>query len=146
MWAHYADGHRGFCIEYERTPLNDLGNESCCRVDYLDEAFARFAGLDFFRQPTRVLKRILTSKSRSWHREHEWRLVRMWPTAPTDRGCRLDARIVSVTFGLNMPRRDALTIVRLLHRIENIQFFEMTTPQETLTLIPTPFRFEEGEL
>lgn len=146
MWAHYADGHRGFCIEYERTPANDLGNEGCYRVEYLDEAFSRFAGLDFFREPKRVLKRILTSKSKSWHREHEWRLVRMWPTAPKDRGCRLDARVVSVIFGLNMPRRDALTIVRLLYRIENIQFFEMTTPQETLTLIPMPFRFEEGEL
>jgi Protein of unknown function (DUF2971) len=144
MWAHYADGHRGFCIEYERNLENDLGKDGCSRVEYVDQAFSVFAGLDFFKQPVTVLKRILTSKARSWYRECEWRLIRT--CVPIDRGYRLNARIVSVTFGLRMPRRDALTIVRLLRKIKDIQFFEMTTLQEKLALIPMPFRFSEDEV
>lgn len=146
MWAHYADGHRGFCIEYQRTLENDLGSDGCCRVEYVDQAFSMFAGLDFFKQPIPVLKRILASKADSWCREREWRLIRMWDTVPSDRGYRLDARIESVIFGLRMPRRDALTIVRLLRKIEDIQFFEMTTLQEKLALIPMPFRFSDDEV
>jgi hypothetical protein len=146
MWAHYADGHRGFCIEYERNLENDLGNDGCFRVEYVDQAFSMFAGLDFFKQPHSVLKRILTSKAESWFREREWRLIRMSKTVPIDRGFRLNARIVSVTFGLRMPRRDALTIVRLLRKIKDTQFFEMTTLQEKLALIPMPFRFSEDEV
>ena len=28
MWAHYADSHRGFCIEFERSPYNILGRDA----------------------------------------------------------------------------------------------------------------------
>lgn len=146
MWAHYADGHRGFCIEYERKPENDLGDQGCHRVEYVDQAFSTFACLDFFQEPISVLKKILTRKSQSWDREHEWRLIRMWDSASIERGYRLSARIVSVVFGLRMPRRDALTIVRLLQHLPDIQFFEMTTLQEQLALIPMPFHFAEDEV
>ena len=146
MWAYYADGHRGFCIECERTPENDLGNEGCSQVEYVDQAFSTFAALDFFQKPKSVLKKILTRKAQSWNREHEWRLIRMWGSAPIDRGYRLSARIVSVVFGLRMPRRNALTIVRLLRNLPDIQFFEMTTLQEQLALIPMPFHFSEDEV
>lgn len=70
----------------------------------------------------------------------------MWKAAPTDRGHRLNARIMSITFGLNMPRRDALTIVRAIRKKRDVQFFEMTTLQEELVLIPMPFHFSEDEL
>jgi hypothetical protein len=26
MWSHYADGHTGFCIEFERSEINPTGN------------------------------------------------------------------------------------------------------------------------
>lgn len=147
MWAHYADGHRGFCVEYERTPDNELGDPAgCVRVDYADQAFSVFADLDFFRDPKRVLKQVLATKAVSWRREREWRLVRMWKAAPTDRGHRLNARVMSVTFGLNTPRRDALTIVRALRKKGNVEFFTMATPQEKLVLNPMPFHFSEDEL
>ncbi|MGC9976036.1 MAG: DUF2971 domain-containing protein [Syntrophales bacterium] len=31
LWAHYADGHKGFCIEYVRSPENLLGNFEATR-------------------------------------------------------------------------------------------------------------------
>jgi hypothetical protein len=58
----------------------------------------------------------------------------------------LDARLLSVTFGLNMPRRNALTVVRALRKKPDVRFFEMTTLQEKLELIPMPFRFSEDEV
>jgi hypothetical protein len=77
MWAYYADGHRRFCIEYERRPDNDLGGLGCSKVIYVDPTFPILHGLDFFRQPIDVLQRVLTCKACSWSYDHEWRLIRM---------------------------------------------------------------------
>jgi Protein of unknown function (DUF2971) len=146
MWAHYADGHRGFCIEYERRPDNDLGASGCSKVIYVDPTFPIFRGLDFFRQPEDVLRGILTCKAGSWSYEHEWRLIRMWRASPGERSYRLNARILSIYFGLRMPRRDALTVIRVLRHCTGIEFYEMVTPQERLALQAAPFRFSEEEL
>lgn len=146
MWAHYADGHRGFCIEYERRPDNDLGVSDCCKVIYVDPTFPIFRALDFFREPEDVLLSILTRKARSWSYEHEWRLIRMWKGSPGERGYRLNARISSICFGLRMPRRDALTVIRLLRHCTGIEFYQMSTPQQRLALQALPFHFSDEEL
>ncbi len=36
MWSHYADAHKGICVEFERTPSNQLGSSKCCRISYRD--------------------------------------------------------------------------------------------------------------
>lgn len=144
MWAHYADGHRGFCIEYERRADNDLGSTGCSHVIYDDPAFPVFHGLDYFRQPD-VLQRILTYKARSWDYEHEWRFMRMWEGPPGERIYRLNARILSISFGIRMPRRDALTIIRALRHLTGIKYYKMAVIQGRLALQPHPFHFSEEE-
>lgn len=146
MWAHYADGHRGFCIEYERRVDNDLGSSGCLDVTYDDPAFPIFRGLDYFRQSEDVLQRILTHKARSWDYEHEWRFMRIWEELPKDRSYRLNARILSVSFGIRMPRRDSLTIIRALRHLTGIKYYEMAVIQGRLALQPQPFHFFEEEL
>lgn len=146
MWAHYANGHRGFCIEYERKAGNDLGESGCLKVIYDDPAFTIFSGLDFFRKPEDVLQRILTYKARSWQYEHEWRLIRMWKGSPGERYYRLNARILSISFGLKMPRRDALTVIKTLRHLKEIKFYQMAVIQERLALQVIPFHFSEEEL
>jgi len=146
MWAHYADGHRGFCIEYERRADNDLGSTGCSWVTYDDPTFPVFRGLDYFRQGMDVLQRILTHKARSWDYEHEWRLMRMWKGSPGERSYRLNARILSITFGIRMPRRDELTIIRILRHLTGIKYYKMAVIQGRLALQQHPFHFPEEEL
>lgn len=146
MWAHYTDGHRGFCIEYERTADNDLAEPGCLKVEYDDPAFPLFRGLDYFAQTMEVLQRVFTHKARSWGYEYEWRLIRMWKESPGERSYRLNARIVSISFGLRMPRRNALTIIRALRHHPEISYYKISVLRERLALQAGPFHFSEEEL
>lgn len=75
MWAHYADSHRGYCLELDATiqPLS-----SAYRVHYAAErpVFRLF-------DPNRIdgLERALLHKADFWTHEREWRMVR-----PTNMG------------------------------------------------------------
>ena len=148
MWAHYSGGHRGFCIEYERRQDNDLSVHNCFKVLYEDPMLPIFRGLDYFKEGMGVLLNIITYKAKSWGYEKEWRFLRMWKTSPgsEERSYRLNARILSVSFGLRMPRRDALTVIRVLRHCTGIEFYQMSTIPERLALKAVPFRFSEEEL
>jgi hypothetical protein len=71
MWSHYADNHKGFCIEY------DLQNEDNLRpfllpIIYSSELFS----IQIFEELSSVKKIGSTLiKSKEWEYESEWRLV-----------------------------------------------------------------------
>lgn len=72
MWGHYADSHRGICLEF------DSGSkflENAMRVDYEDtrpvvQVFAHEEKLDNMRKSLLV-------KSEQWKYEKEWRVVEL---------------------------------------------------------------------
>jgi len=72
MWSHYADSHRGFCLEFSTSyPPFD---EQLFQVGYEDRMptvtpSERDLG-DLF-----VLRRFLLIKAREWRYEKEWRVV-----------------------------------------------------------------------
>ena len=74
MWSHYADHHKGFCIEFERNSTNMLRGDGGKTVNYQDRR-PIIDGLDFFRDPEGVLNDILYTKAPCWCYEFEWRLV-----------------------------------------------------------------------
>ena len=54
MWSHYANQHKGFCIEFERKPESILGNDDVTkRVDYEDD----YSDIEMFDQSGKVAKR-----------------------------------------------------------------------------------------
>jgi hypothetical protein len=73
MWAHYADGHRGFCIEFDTTydPFT-----RAFPVNYSD-AFPtlnpKHILVDGQSDP---MMAIITNKSTGWSYEKEWRIFR----------------------------------------------------------------------
>lgn len=151
MWAHYADKHYGFCIEYERKPNNSLNCDNCFNVTYTEPEEAIISMLDTFFQEDEIrekaMLKILTSKVKSWSYENEWRLIRFWKDSSSlqDRWYPLGANIMSIYFGLRMPRKDALTILRILNKYTEIKFYQMTQSVERLALEPKPFFFTEEE-
>lgn len=73
MWAHYANGHTGFCIEYE---VDDEFNIPLYEVNYSNKSPSPTIGELLFSPKENFLK-ILTSKSLDWSYEKEFRLVHL---------------------------------------------------------------------
>jgi len=77
MWAHYADSHKGFCVEYRQADLEKLNVELkrveyCERPDQID-----LSALDnkFGNEEMKKVEKLLFCKSKEWSYEKEWRAL-----------------------------------------------------------------------
>ena len=80
LWAHYADNHRGICIEYD---MNDCGDkkflkDSCFKIEYVKKSdYTRDIKIhikyDTYSRNW-MLKPFLR-KSEEWNYEKEWRII-----------------------------------------------------------------------
>lgn len=96
MWAHYADGHTGFCIEFNESvlsdfPLSKTGDaNTSIKVEYLDELKYEIIEVDA-QQTTENIKRkfanAISQKHKLWEYEQEVRLISkvrdIYPFSPT---------------------------------------------------------------
>lgn len=71
MWAHYADSHKGFCIEYE---VDKDNNWNLFEVNYTTKPEAPSIEELLFC-PHQVIGRILMRKGHEWSYEKEYRLI-----------------------------------------------------------------------
>lgn len=73
MWAHYAQGHRGFCLKFDTT------NEVFSRVSPVSYSrdYPSFSPADCLirNEYCKVFDVALRTKSDSWSYEQEWRIV-----------------------------------------------------------------------
>lgn len=74
MWSHYADSHKGFCIEYEfdREMFNTHLRENKDKVVFIDK-IKYSSSIDMKNNPSML--RALLEKSDFWEYENEMRLV-----------------------------------------------------------------------
>lgn len=70
MWSHYADSHKGICLEFEATANTPLFGEAQ-PVEYT-ETYTDFPLLE----PSKQVERALLTKSSQWRYEGEWRIIR----------------------------------------------------------------------
>lgn len=72
MWSHYADSHRGFCLEYstDYQPFDEHLFQVCyeARMPTVTPSERDFG--DIFE-----LRQFLLTKAREWRYEKEWRVV-----------------------------------------------------------------------
>lgn len=73
MWAHYADSHRGFCIEYDfkSNGIKDKKVQLLFPVIYQDQPLVLIDDLEEINGNTAMYA--LTIKSLRWNYEQEWR-------------------------------------------------------------------------
>lgn len=71
MWSHYADNHRGICLEFGAAD-NSLFR-TAAQVVYREE-YPKWVPCDIYEKQGLVMELILT-KSRDWAYEEEYRLV-----------------------------------------------------------------------
>ncbi len=137
MWSHYADQHRGFCIEYERTPDNELGSDNCHPVKYCDDYSAIIGGLEFFKRPESVLHDVIYTKASCWAYESEWRLAFFSrELEPLQRERTIPARIRSIIFGLRASDATISTIARTLAAQQDVEFYQMKSTGHRFHLEP----------
>ena len=76
MWAHYANDHRGMCVEYELLEFNRQLGFSPVPVVYSDERVSIHTIETLERDIQGLFVESLTSKSPEWSYEKEWRIIR----------------------------------------------------------------------
>ncbi|MDD5089047.1 MAG: DUF2971 domain-containing protein, partial [bacterium] len=69
MWSHYADGHKGVCVEYDSERDKNLAN--LFMVNYCNE----YPTVGVHDTKETISSRFLTSKASAWGYEEEYRLV-----------------------------------------------------------------------
>ena len=95
MWSHYADGHRGFCLEFNTSFAPFSGAE---KVKYAK----KLPILRLKDDPDLDLTRdIVLTKSKGWAYEKEWRIIR----EGGDTGVIYEsASLTGIYFGCAMPK------------------------------------------
>lgn len=105
MWSHYADCHKGFCIEFVRSPDNHLGDiEMAHPVHYTADypMPSPFSEKGMAELPYVVLM----TKAEGWKYEREWRLI----SDEGDVELPPPGEISGIIFGLRMlePQREEI--------------------------------------
>ena len=117
MWSHYADGHRGVCLEFEVDRAAPEGVHLQA-VTYTS-AYPEFSTRDFPTDTEKFMAAFLT-KSPEWEYEREWRLTSLegeklipWPFT-----------LRAVIFGHRLLEQPRSTIRAVLRGDVGIRFFE----------------------
>lgn len=102
MWSHYADEHKGFCIEFDRGNVkeNFLSHFMCRPVEYVNK----------YPNLNRVVDTMdvnLFTKAMDWRYEAEWRLV----TTAGNKILPLPAPITGIIFGMKASEESIKTII-----------------------------------
>lgn len=120
LWSHYADNHKGFCIEFLRSPNNNLGNnEITLPVEYcIKFPFIKLGEVK--RNNEKWIMKALTTKAKDWEYEKEWRLFYKKCNVLE----RLPAPISGIIFGSRMKVQHKKTIKNVLKNEPNIKFMQ----------------------
>ena len=127
MWSHYADSHRGICLEFNREPGNIL--EHARPIDYPDSD--DFPYIDYWLGPTDEqideLVKVILTKSKHWKYENEWRVIQR----PTDivenyKGhpfSYTEETLTGVIFGHRVKEKERHTVERILSS-HSVEYYE----------------------
>jgi len=108
MWSHYSESHTGFCIEFERNDVNELGNWEVCVPVFYNENLPTCKPIEL--QDIEVVTKILTTKSSLWDYEKEWRII----ARKGNQTIPLPGVITGIIFGYKMPTDKRQEIVAIL--------------------------------
>jgi hypothetical protein len=73
MWSHYADCHRGFCIEYDTESMSEFKKQKLFPVLYLEDQFD--VTNDIINTSPNAGLITMVGKANEWNYEKEWRMV-----------------------------------------------------------------------
>lgn len=133
MWSHYADEHRGLCIEY------DMNDNVCSHIKPVDYGRPRSIKITELMQwkfnksveaKQNVLDTYFFAKSPQWRYEKEWRDIH-----PSNGVNHAPFRISGVYFGLRCDAAVRTSIVKLLAKSDSrIVFYNLYPLEDSFRL------------
>lgn len=77
MWAHYANNHRGICVEYDLMEIHNVLKFTPIPVTYSEDrtCFNFFDPESLQKDTFKLFIQSLASKSPEWSYEKEWRII-----------------------------------------------------------------------
>lgn len=131
MWAHYADSHSGFCVEYSLDKsmfrINDPLRPCVSRMLKVDYKSPKKMPLDFSNTDTISIQNGFFCKSVDWSYEHEVRIVQYSPTEIGSYSIiplRGDSRIKAIYFGIKCPK-ETIDEVKDALQGRNVKYYQM---------------------
>lgn len=136
LWSHYADQHRGICIQYARTPESVFCNELSRPVRYRKHYFSiDHSDYQVFLKSTvysdkssgyqngyNLLTNSIFTKAEQWFYEKEWRVAKLFPQPAKGFNLKLDTPVLSVIFGCLTPKEDKDYVKELLG--EKVKYYQ----------------------
>lgn len=127
MWSHYANQHKGFCLEYEIPPYsksNELLFHSIHPVIYSDTRISTLEQhLNYLKLPKMtneilwdIYKYGLLIKNIDWKYQNEWRLILLDDMLPNN-NCKF-FKINKVYLGNKMSAEDRWKLIEICNRKE----------------------------
>lgn len=127
MWAHYANNHKGICIQYKTTPSNLIDTKDRV-VRLLNVNYSKSI---FINAKTSFIDSLVV-KSKHWQYEKETRLI-MYSRKEEDRYFQLpDFEIEAVYMGYKIGHKQRDFIKRLL-RESPIKLYQMDFCKDDIT-------------
>ncbi len=99
MWSHYADGHRGICLQFDK---DILANRFICKpVEYATEfpSLKELAAAD----GEALGQLCLFRKAKRWEDEHEWRLLELAKRTENDTVVLPSGGLTGIILGCAVP-------------------------------------------
>jgi hypothetical protein len=129
MWSHYAEEHKGICLIFDTS--KDLGilAERIWKVHYS----SRYPYQNIFSlNPDRKFRTLLTTKSKVWKYEKEYRFLR----EPGGRTFSFEpAALIGVIFGCKTPPTESEQVKTLLSaRVKTVAFYRAVKTKSTYSL------------
>ncbi len=139
MWSHYADGHRGFCLEFDTSLLPFT---KAMEVRYSDSVpsinpIDVLVEDDIDADDNELLRAFVLTKAQCWSYEREWRLMHMEPSKLFTYDYRA---LTGVYFGAAMPHEHK-EIISLVLRGAPTQLHEMLRDERGFRLHARPVTY-----
>lgn len=135
MWSHYADGHRGFCLEF------DAGLEpfsKALKVSYSELLLSLKPENEAFN----LFKNLATHKFKGWESEQEWRLfVRV---GETEYGFNPNS-LISIYFGSEMPLEHQIVLGSVASKLKT-KLYIMRKDDKEYELQENPVEYDSLSL
>lgn len=142
MWSHYANEHKGICIEY------DISKAVCKKpkaVDYFGERgiylskISEYVFKDSINSVEEIEHKYFYTKANQWSYEEEWRYL-----SERQGSASVPFHLSAVYFGMRCEYSVMSSIVKLLNGTEsNISFYNTYASQSTFELLRREVEIDE---
>lgn len=134
MWSHYADSHRGVCLEFDGGELSLMADAQ--KVFY---SANRLPINPYEDSQMEMMEKALLTKSKHWTYEAEWRICRYEQGPGT--GTFLPENLTGIILGALASRKTEETIRRwVAQRTNPVKVYRATASNKKFELLISPIR------